>query len=68
MRDWGALALFLVAPLATAVLFVIEAIRYVIRVRRKDETRSFVMCAVAIFLLLEALAVDVYILSQLKMH
>jgi hypothetical protein len=70
-RDAGfgtLIALFLVTPLATAVLLVVEAIRYVLRVKRKEETRSFLMPAVAMLLFLEALAVDLYILSQLKMH
>jgi len=62
------IVLFLVTPLAAAILLVIEATRYLVRVRRKDEARSFVMPAVAIFLFLEALAVDLYVLSQVKMH
>lgn len=62
------LALFLVTPIATAVLLVVEAIGYVLRVKRKEGTRSFLMPAIAILLFIEALAVDFYILSQLKMH
>ena len=62
------IALFLVTPLATLVLLVVEAIRYFRSVKRKYETRSFLMPAVAIFLFLEALAIDVYILSMVRMH
>jgi len=62
------IALFVVTPLATAVLVVIEAIKYLVRVKPKDETRSFMMAAVAILLFLEALAVDVYFVSQVRMH
>lgn len=61
------MALFLVAPVATLLLLVVEIIRYVLRTRRKDPARSFRMPALAIFLFLEALAIDGYIVSQLKM-
>ena len=62
------LALFLVTPVATLVLLVVEAIRYVLQAKRKDPVKSFMMPAVAIFLFLEALAVDLYIVSTLRMH
>ncbi|MGH8661211.1 MAG: hypothetical protein ACREUB_05545 [Burkholderiales bacterium] len=61
------IALFLVTPVATLVLLVVEIVRYVLRIRRKDPERSFRMPALAVFLLLEALAIDVYIVSQLRM-
>lgn len=60
--------LFLATPVATLVLLVGEIVRYVLLVKRKDAARSFAMAAVAIFLLLEALTVDLYILSQFRMH
>jgi hypothetical protein len=62
------IALFLVTPVATLVLLVVEIVRYILQARRKDASRSFSMPAVAIFLFLEALAVDLYILSQFRMH
>ena len=62
------LALFLVTPVATLVLLVVEVIRYVLQAKRKDPAKSFMMPAVAIFLFLEALAVDLYIVSTLRMH
>ena len=62
------IALFLVTPVATLVLLVVEVIRYVLQVRRKDPAKSFMMPALAIFLFFEALAVDLYILSTFRMH
>lgn len=62
------IALFLVTPVATLMLLVVEIVRYVLRIRRKDPERSFWMPALAIFLFLEALAVDVYIVSTMRMH
>jgi len=62
------IALFLVTPIATIVLLLVEVIRYLVKVKRKDPARSFLMPAVAIFLFLEALAVDLYMLFSFKMH
>ena len=62
------IALFLISPLATAALLAVEFGRYLLHVRRKVAARSFLMPAVAIVLLLEALAVDVYMLSLMRMH
>jgi hypothetical protein len=62
------IALFLVTPVATLALLAVEIIRYLLLVKRKDAARSFSMPAVAIVLVLEALAVDLYLLSQLRMH
>jgi hypothetical protein len=62
------IALFLVTPVATLVLLVVEIVRYILLIKRKDSARSFLMPAVAIFLFFEALAVDLYLLSQLRMH
>jgi len=60
--------LFLVTPVATAILLVVETVRYRRHGKRERETRSFLMPGLAIFLFLEALAIDVFILSQLRMH
>src|SRR3990172_11866200 len=60
--------LFLVTPVATAVLLVAEIVRYGLHVKRGIEPRSFLMPGFAILLFLEALAIDVFILSQLRMH
>ncbi|HEY7656636.1 MAG TPA: hypothetical protein VH881_07215 [Burkholderiales bacterium] len=62
------IALFLVAPVATLALLVAETVRYLLLAKRKDAVRSFSMAAVAILLFLEALGVDLYLLSQLRMH
>ena len=60
--------LFFVTPPATAILLVVEAIQYRKGARRENAARSFFMPGLAIFLFLEALALDLYILSQLRMH
>ena len=60
--------LFFVTPLAIAILLVVEAIQYRKDARRETATRSFLMPGLAIFLFLEALGLDLYILSQLRMH
>ena len=60
--------LFLVTPVATFLLLMVEIVRYLLLVKRKEATRSFAMPAVAIVLFLEALAVDLYVLSQVRMH
>ena len=62
------IALFLVTPVATLALLAVEIARYILLVKRKDAGRSFVMTAAAIFLFFEALAVDLYIVSQFRMH
>ena len=61
-------ALFLVTPVATAALVVVEAMRRRRRLRQDGVTRSSGMLAFAIFLLLEALAVNLFILTQVRMH
>ena len=60
--------LFFATPLATAVLLTAEAIRYRQHLTKENTTASFMMPGVAILLFLEALALDLYILSQLRMH
>src|SRR3989304_7036628 len=60
--------LFLVTPVATAILLIVEMVRYGLHVKRGIEPRSSVMPGFAIVLFLEALAIDVFILSQLRMH
>jgi hypothetical protein len=62
------IALFLVVPVATLVLLIVEVIRYALQVKRKDPAKSFMMPAVAIFLFLEALAVDLYMIFSFRMH
>ena len=65
------MALFLLTPVATAALLVVEILRYRTHLRQASGThsfRSFRMVAVAIFFFLESLAVDLLLLSQLRMH
>ena len=61
-------ALFLVTPVATTALVVVEAIRRRRQLRQEGGTRSSRTLAFAIFLLLEALAVNLFILTQVRMH
>jgi len=60
--------LFLITPVATAVLLVVETIKYRKRVTREKATGSFLMPGFTIFLFLEALSIDIFILSQVRMH
>jgi hypothetical protein len=60
--------LFLATPVATAFLLVVEMVRYGLQVKRGIEPRSFAMPGLAIALFLEALAIDVFIASQVRMH
>jgi hypothetical protein len=57
-----------VTPAATAVLLVVETVRYRKHVKGERATRSFVMAGFAIVLFFEALAIDLFILSQVRMH
>ena len=65
------MALSLLAPAATSALLVAEIFRY--RRQRASESgtpsfQSFRMTAFAIFLFLESLAVNLLLLSQLRLH
>lgn len=62
------IVLFLVTPVATAILLIVETIKYRKHVNEEKETRSSVMPGFAIFLFLEALVIDIFILSQVRMH
>jgi hypothetical protein len=65
------MALFLLTPVATAALLVIEILRYRRNLRQGSGTHSFRpfrMVAFATFLFLEALAANLLLLSQLRMH
>jgi hypothetical protein len=43
-------------------------VRYGLHVKRGIEPRSFAMPGLAILLFLEALAIDLFIVSQVRMH
>jgi hypothetical protein len=60
--------LFLVTPVATAFLLVVEMVRYSLRVMRGIEPRSLAMPGLAILLFLEAIVIDVFVMSQVRMH
>jgi len=60
--------LFLVTPVVTAILLVVETIQYRKHIVRDKVTGSFLLPSFAIFLFLEALAIDIFILSQARMH
>lgn len=59
--------LFLMTPVATASLLMAETIRFCKLRKCEAEKRSFLMPGLAILLFLEALAIDIFILSQVKM-
>jgi hypothetical protein len=61
-------ALFILTPLAVAALLVVEVVRRRKHVDQDRRARSSRMVALAIFLLLEALAVNLWILTQVRMH
>ncbi len=61
------IVLFLVTPLATALLMAVEVLRYRDR-KRKREPVSFLMSGIGIFLFLEALALDALMLSLVRVH
>jgi hypothetical protein len=61
-------ALFFLAPLAAAALLVVEVMRRRIHVDQDGRTRSSRRVAVALVLLLEALAVNLLTLTQVRMH
>lgn len=60
--------LFFVTPVAAAALVVVEIMRRRRQLRHDPRTPSSRMLAFAIFLLLESLAVNLLILSQVRMH
>jgi hypothetical protein len=62
------ITLFLVTPVATAALLVVEILRHRRHIPQASGTHSFRMIAFAIFLFVQSLAVDLLILSQLQMH
>ena len=59
--------LFLVNPIVTLLLLIVEIIKYR-RSKRQGDTMSFFMPGFAIFLFIEALLTNVVILSQVRMH
>jgi len=60
--------LFAVAPLMTAILLIVEIVRYRRLASGGSGSRSFLMPGVAIFLFVESLTINIFILSQAKMH
>ena len=59
--------LFLANPVLAAILLVVETVRYR-RSQTIDGARVLQRPAVAIFLLVEAIGINIVILSQLRMH
>ncbi len=60
--------LFIFSPIVTLILLIVETIKYRKLANRERETKSFLMPGLAIFLFVEALVINVFILSQLRMH
>lgn len=61
------LLLSLIAPLFTMGLLILELVRYRRRYRESSEGASFRWPAVALLLCVETFAINLYILSQMKM-
>ncbi len=61
-------ALFFVTPVAATALLVVEFVRRRRQLRHDPRTPASRMVAFAVFLLLEALAVNLFILTQVRMH
>ena len=59
--------LFLVGPIVTLLFLIVEIIKYR-RFKQRGELRSFLIPFFAIFLFVEALLINVFILSQIRMH
>ena len=62
------IALFLVTPVATLALLVVEIVRRRRQAKRGAGTGSPPMVGLATFLFVEALAVNGYMLTQFRMH
>lgn len=61
------MALFLLAPLSTLVLLIAEGARYIRSFRQEQRQRTVRPIILATVLLVEALALDLLIISQAKM-
>lgn len=61
------IVMFLATPLATVLLMAVEILLYRSR-KRKLESVSFLLPGIGIFLFLEALALNVFILSAARIH
>lgn len=62
------IALFLVTPVATLALLVVEVVWRRRQAKRDAGAGSSRMVGLATFLLVEALVVNAYVLSQARMH
>lgn len=60
--------LFLVTPVATAMLLIIEVIRFRKKRSSGGDTKLYSRRGLALFLFVEALVINISILSQLRMH
>lgn len=60
--------LFLLNPIVTLILLIVELIKYRKSKKREGEALSFFMPGLAIFLFVQALLINVVILSQVKLH
>lgn len=59
---------FLMIPVTSAILLLTEIIIYWKKSRSSPGSRSFLFPGLALFLLLESLVIDIFILANLKMH
>ena len=61
------IVLFLINPIVTLILLIVEIIKYR-KSKHLGESSSFFMPVLAIFLFVEALLINIVILSQVRMH
>ena len=59
--------LFLLNPVMAVILLIVESIHYRKLDKQSDATRPFFMPGLAIFLFVEVLVTNLYLLSQVKM-
>ena len=62
------LLLFLLSPMTSSVLLLVEIIKYLKLIKGESGRPSFLMPGLALLLLFESLVLDIFILSQVRMH
>ncbi len=61
------IVLFLLSPIVTATLLISETVKYWKQKKSRHGTQSLLMFGLAVFFFVEALVIDSFILSQLRM-
>ncbi len=58
---------FILIPILTAVLLYGESVRYYRQLKSKDRTQSILLPGLALLIFIEALSIDGFMLTQLRM-